>query len=103
FQRGSAKAGETVLVHGATGGVGIAAVQFARAAGLKVIGTGGSEKGRKLVLEQGAQHVLDHRAADYEKQIMSITESRGVDLIAEMLANVNLAKDLTMLAPVGGR
>jgi NADPH2:quinone reductase len=103
FQRGSAKAGESVLVHGATGGVGIAAVQFARAAGLKVIGTGGSDKGRALVLEQGAHHVLDHRATDYEKQVMSITEGRGVDLIAEMLANVNLAKDLTMLAPAGGR
>src|SRR5204863_2821914 len=60
-----------------------------------------SEKGRKLVHEQGAHHVLDHGAADYEKQIMSITEGRGVDLITEMLANVNLAKDLTMLAPDG--
>jgi NADPH2:quinone reductase len=101
FQRGHGKAGETVLVHGATGGVGTACVQFARAAGLTVIGTGGSEKGRKLVREQGAHHVLDHGAADYEKQIMAITENRGVDLITEMLANVNLARDLTMLAPAG--
>jgi NADPH2:quinone reductase len=101
FQRGRGKAGETVLVHGATGGVGTACVQFARAAGLTVIGTGGSEKGRRLVHEQGAHHVLDHGAADYEKQIMAITDGRGVDLITEMLANVNLAKDLTMLAPAG--
>src|SRR4051812_6513293 len=49
FQRGRAKPGESILVHGATGGVGTAAIQFARAAGLTVIGTGGSEKGRKLV------------------------------------------------------
>ena len=102
FQRGHAQAGETVLVHGASGGVGVACVQFARAAGLTVIGTGGSEKGRALVAEQGAHHVVDHRAADYEKQIMSIVEGRGVNLVMEMLANVNLAKDLTMLAP-GGR
>jgi NADPH2:quinone reductase len=102
FQRGHAQPGETVLVHGASGGVGTACVQFARAAGLTVIGTGGSEKGRGLVAEQGAQHVLDHRGVDYEKQIMAITEGRGVNLIMEMLANVNLAKDLTMLAP-GGR
>ena len=60
------------------------------------------KKGRALVAEQGAHHVVDHRAADYEKQIMSIVEDRGVNLVMEMLANVNLAKDLTMLAP-GGR
>jgi NADPH2:quinone reductase len=103
FQRGAAKAAETVLIHGATGGVGSACVQLARAAGLTVIGTGGSEKGRALVLQEGAHHVLDHRAPDYEKQLMNLTDGRGVDLIIEMLANVNLAKDLTMLAPVGGR
>ena len=103
FQRGGAKAAETVLIHGATGGVGTACVQFARAAGLTVIGTGGTEKGRELVRQEGAHHVLDHRASDYEKQIMSITGGRGVDLIVEMLANVNLAKDLTMLASAGGR
>jgi NADPH2:quinone reductase len=102
FQRGRGKAGETVLVHGATGGVGIACVQFARAAGFTVIGTGGTDKGRAVIVEQGAHHVLDHGAPDYEKRLMDITEGRGVDLITEMLANVNLAKDLTLLAP-GGR
>jgi NADPH2:quinone reductase len=101
FQRGGAKAAETVLIHGASGGVGSACVQFARAAGLTVIGTGGSEKGRELVLREGAHHVLDHRAADYDKRLMELTGGRGVDLIVEMLANVNLAKDLTMLAPAG--
>ena len=101
FQRGRGKASETVLVHGATGGVGIACVQFASAAGMTVIGTGGTEKGRALVKEQGAHHVLDHRASDYQKQLMEITGGRGVDLITEMLANVNLAKDLTMLANDG--
>jgi NADPH2:quinone reductase len=103
FQRGGAKAAETVLIHGASGGVGSACVQFARAAGLTVIGTGGSEKGRDLVRQEGAHHVLDHRATDYDRQLMNLTEGRGVDLIIEMLANVNLAKDLTMLAPAGGR
>ena len=101
FQRGRGEAGETVLVHGATGGVGIACVQFARGAGFTVIGTGGTEKGRALVAEQGAHYVLDHRARDYEKRLMEITDGRGVDLITEMLANVNLAKDLTLLAPAG--
>lgn len=102
FQRAKGVAGETVLVHGATGGVGIASVQLARAAGIDIIGTGGTEAGRKLVAEQGAQHVLDHRAPDYQKQILELTGGRGVDVILEMLANVNLGKDLTLLAK-GGR
>lgn len=101
FQRGRAVPGETVLVHGASGGVGIAAVQIARAAGMKVIGTGGTERGRSLVIEQGAHHVLDHHAHDYLEQLMSLTNGRGVDVILEMLSNVNLAKDLTILAPRG--
>jgi NADPH2:quinone reductase len=101
FQRAQARAGQTVLVHGASGGVGIAAVQFAAAAGLTVIGTGGTERGRRLVREQGAAHVLDHRAPDYLDQLMTLTDGRGVDLILEMLANVNLGRDLTVLAKSG--
>jgi len=102
FHRGLAKAGETVLIHGATGGVGLAAVQLARAAGLTVFGTGGTESGRALVLQEGAHAVFDHHAADYPAQILAATNGHGVDLIIEMLANANLGKDLPLLAP-GGR
>ncbi len=102
FQRAHAAPGEIVFVHGASGGVGIAAVQLARAAGLIVIGSGGTQQGRRLVTEQGAHHVLDHRAPDYLEKIRTLTEGRGVDIILEMLANVNLGKDLELLAP-GGR
>ncbi|HEX6183801.1 MAG TPA: NADPH:quinone reductase [Pyrinomonadaceae bacterium] len=102
FQRAQAKPGETVFVHGASGGVGTAAVQLARAAGLSVVGTGGTEEGRRLALEQGAHHVLDHRAPDYLERLMELTGGRGVDVILEMLANVNLDKDLGVLAK-GGR
>jgi NADPH2:quinone reductase len=98
YNRAHGQPGETVLVHGASGGVGIAAVQMARAGGLTVIGTAGTEKGRKLVLEQGAHHVVDHRKEGYAEEIMALTKGRGVDVILEMLANVNLAKDLTLLA-----
>jgi NADPH2:quinone reductase len=98
YNRAHGQPGETVLVHGASGGVGIAAVQMARASGLTVIGTAGTEKGRKLVLEQGAHHVVDHRKEGYEERIMTLTNGRGVDVILEMLANVNLAKDLALLA-----
>jgi len=98
FHRAHGQPGETLLVHGASGGVGIAAVQMARARGLTVIGTAGTEKGRKLVLEQGAHHVVDHHVEGYAEQIMALTKGRGVDVILEMLANVNLAKDLALLA-----
>ena len=101
FQRAEARPGETVLVHGASGGVGIAAVQIARAAGLTVIGTAGTDRGRQLVLAQGAHHVLDHRAADYLTDMHALTDARGVDVILEMLANANLGKDLTVLAKQG--
>ena len=96
-----AQAGETLLIHGASGGVGIAGVQLARAAGLTVIGTGGTERGHKLVAENGAQHVLDHRSPGYLDELMKLTGGRGVDVILEMLANVNLAKDLSVLALKG--
>lgn len=101
MQRGQAQAGETVLIHGASGGVGAAATQLARAASLRVFGTAGSEQGLELVAEQGAHEVFDHRAPDYLERIKAASDGRGVDLILEMLANVNLGKDLTLLAPRG--
>jgi NADPH2:quinone reductase len=102
LQRAVAKSGETALVHGASGGVGTAAVQLARAHGLRVFGTAGSDGGLKRAREQGAHEVFDHRASDHFDQIMKATGGRGVDVIVEMLANVNLGKDLTILAK-GGR
>jgi NADPH2:quinone reductase len=93
--------GETLFVHGASGGVGIAALQLGRAHGLRVIGTAGSERGRALVSAQGAQHVLDHTKPDYLEELMRLTDGRGADVILEMLANVNLAKDLTVVAKLG--
>ncbi len=101
FDRSHARAGQTVLVHGASGGVGLAAVQFAAAAGLTVYGTAGTERGRLLVREQGAAHVFDHKAPGYLDELLKLTDGRGVDLILEMLANVNLGKDLTVLAKDG--
>ena len=100
--RGKPRAGETVLVHGASGGVGIGAVQIARALGMVVFGTAGSEAGRQLVSEQGAHHVLDHSRPGYLDELREQTGGRGPELIIEMLANVNLQKDLDVLAQ-GGR
>ena len=101
FQRGRAKAAETVLIHGASGGVGTAAVQLARNFGLTVIGTAGSERGMQLVQAEGAHHALNHSSEGYLDELMKLTDGRGVDLILEMLANQNLGKDLSVLAKYG--
>jgi NADPH:quinone reductase len=101
FQRAEARLGETVLINGASGGTGIAAVQLARSAGLHVIGTAGTDRGRKLAETEGAHQVLDHNAPDHFEKALALTGGRGFDVILEMLANVNLGKDLTILAPRG--
>jgi NADPH2:quinone reductase len=102
FQKARLQPGETVLVHGASGGVGTAAVQMARAHGATVIGTAGTKGGRELVRSEGAHHALDHGAAGYLDAVPNLTGGRGVDVVVEMLANVNLERALTVLAP-GGR
>ena len=101
FQRGGGKPGEAVLVHGASGGVGTAALQLARAAGMVVTGTAGSDAGLALVKEQGALHAVNHTATGYLDELMKLTSGRGYDLILEMLANKNLANDLGLLAKKG--
>lgn len=98
---GAARAGETLLVHGASGGVGVAATQFARAQGLVVLGTAGTERGLDLVRQQGAHRAFDHSKAGYTEEILKATGGKGVDVVLEMLANVNLAADLKLLAPHG--
>ena len=92
IQRAKAEPGEVVLV---------AAVQLSVARGIRVIGTAGSEEGRRLVLAQGAEHVLDHGKEGYLRELISLTAGRGPEVILEMLANVNLGHDLEVLAPRG--
>jgi NADPH2:quinone reductase len=101
FQRARALPGEVVLIHGASGGVGVAAVQLAAAAGLTIIGTAGTEAGRDLATVQGAHYVLDHHDPNHYGQVMALTEDRGVDIILEMLAKENLGDDLKILANHG--
>ncbi|HKS28298.1 MAG TPA: NADPH:quinone reductase [Pyrinomonadaceae bacterium] len=101
FLRAHAMPGETVFVHGATGGVGLAAVQLARAAGMRVIGTGGTEEGRLLALREGAHAVLDHRGESYLEQLSELTGGQGPDVVLEMLANMNLNRDLEIVAKRG--
>jgi len=100
-RQAKARSGETVLVHGASGGVGIASVQIARALGLTVFGTAGSAKGLELAQREGAHQVFDHSKPGYQEEISKATGGGGVDIILEMLANVNLGADLKLLGKMG--
>jgi NADPH2:quinone reductase len=100
FQNGKAKAGETVLIHGASGGVGIAALQWAKNAGLTAIGTASSDEGKELVKQEGADAVFDHTDEDHLGDIRELTDGH-VDLMIEMLANVNLERDFEALGMFG--
>ncbi len=102
FGRANTRAGDTVLIHGASGGVGVAATQFAVAAGATAIGTAGTDDGLAVVRKQGAHHAVNHRSPGYLDEITKLANGRGPDVILEMLANVNLDHDLTVIAP-GGR
>jgi NADPH:quinone reductase len=96
-----ARGGETILIHGASGGVGIAAVQMARALGLTVFGTAGTAKGLELIQREGVHQAFDHSKDSYRDEILKASGGRGADIILEMLANVNLGADLKLLAPMG--
>jgi len=98
FHSAEAHASETVLVHGASGGVGTAALQIARGMGLMIFGTAGTSKGLELAKREGAHQVFDHSKTGYTDEIMKATGGRGVDIVLEMLANVNLSNDLKLLA-----
>lgn len=101
FARGGSAADETVFIHGASGAVGTAAIQLAKRAGMTVIGSGGTERGRQLILNQGADHTVDHTSEGYVEEVRKLTGGTGPQLILEMLANVNLATDLDLVAKYG--
>ena len=101
FHIAHAKSGETLLIHGASGGVGVAASQWARHLGMNVLGTAGGEAGLRFIRAQGVQHAFDHRSPTYREEILETTNGRGVDVVLEMLANVNLGHDLKLLRERG--
>jgi NADPH2:quinone reductase len=101
FHRAQARPAETVLVHGATGGVGTAAVELAHARGLRVVGSGGTEQGLQMVREHGADVAVNHTTTNYLDAVKAATGGRGVDVVIEMAAHVNLDKDLSVLARHG--
>lgn len=101
FQKAHVQPGETVFVHGASGGVGLAAVQIARAHGAQVIGSASTADGLELIRSEGAHIALNHASEVYLDELLRLTGGRGADVILEMLANVNLERDLTIAARDG--
>lgn len=101
FVRARVRPGETVLVHGASGGVGTLAVQLAQRIGCTVYGTAGDERGRALVEQLGALRAFDHHADGYLDDILGATDGRGVDVVLDMAAHANLMKDVRVSATRG--
>ena len=101
FARGGAKSGEKLFIHGASGSVGTSAIQLAKHAGLKVIGSAGSKAGLELVLGEGADHAVQHTENGYLDDVRETFDGNGPDLILEMLANENLADDMEIAAMCG--
>lgn len=98
---GGVRAGDTMLVHAAAGGVGIAATQVGVDAGATVIGTASAAK-HDAVRAQGAAHVIDYRSADVVAEVLRITDGRGVDVALDALGPTSFRKDYRILRP-GGR
>ncbi len=101
-ERGRLQAGETVLVHGAAGGVGLAAVELAHALGANVIATVGSDAKREAVLAKGANHAIDHRTEDFRNRVMEITDGKGAEVIYDPVGGDFLFQSLRAIA-WGGR
>jgi NADPH2:quinone reductase len=93
--------GETVIVHSAAGGVGIAAVQIAKAAGARVIGTVSTDDKIDFVRKFGADEVINYETHDFGVEAMRLTEGRGVDLILDAVGKPTVTKGLGCLAPFG--
>jgi NADPH:quinone reductase-like Zn-dependent oxidoreductase/NADP-dependent 3-hydroxy acid dehydrogenase YdfG/acyl carrier protein len=98
---GHLRAGERVLVHAATGGVGLAAIEICRLLGAEVIATAGSKRKRAHLRSLGVEHVLDSRTLDFARDVLDITDGRGVDLVLNSLTGEAIPAGLSVLAPRG--
>ncbi len=98
---GNLKKGDRVLIHVATGGVGLAAIQLARLAGAEIFATAGSEEKRQYLRDLGIEHVMSSRTLEFADQIMDITQGRGVDVVLNSLPDDYITKGLEILAPYG--
>ncbi len=99
---GRMKPGERVLIHAASGGVGLAALQIARRLGLEVFATAGSPRKREFLESQGVNHVMDSRSLDFARQILEATGGEGIDLVVNSLTGQTIGESLSVLR-AGGR
>jgi NADPH2:quinone reductase len=95
------KAGDWVLFHAAAGGVGLIACQWARAKGIRLIGTAGSDEKCALAREHGAEHVINYRTEDFEARVKEITDQRGVDVVMDSVGKDTFEGSLKCLRPLG--
>ena len=101
FDRARLQAGETLLIQGGTSGIGVTAIQIAKAAGATVIATAGSDEKCAACLKLGADHAINYRNADFAEEVKRITDGRGVNVILDMVAGSYVARELTCLAEDG--
>lgn len=101
FDRGQLQSGQTILIHGGSSGIGVTAIQLAKAMGATVLVTVGSEDKRQACLQLGADHAINYRTQAFEKEVLQITQGKGVDVILDMVAGNYLAKDQDCIAEDG--
>ena len=101
FDRGRLQAGESLLVQGGTSGIGVTAVQLARALGATVIATAGSDEKCAACVQLGAHHAINYRSQDFVAEVQRITEGRGVDVVLDMVAGDYVAREVECLAEDG--
>jgi NADPH2:quinone reductase len=101
FDRGRLQAGQTILIHGGSSGIGVTAIQLAKAMGATVLVTVGSEDKRQACLKLGADYAINYRTQAFEKEALQITQGKGVDVILDMVAGDYIAKDQECIAEDG--
>jgi NADPH2:quinone reductase len=101
FDRGGLKSGETLLVQGGSSGIGVTAIQMAKALGARVIATAGSDEKCQACLALGADHAINYKTQDFQVEALRLTDGRGVDVILDMVAGGYVAKEVQSLAEDG--
>jgi NADPH:quinone reductase len=101
FDRGRLQAGETLLVQGGTSGIGVTAIQMAKALGASVIATAGSDEKCAACLKLGADHAINYKTNDFASEAMRLTGGRGVDVVLDMVAGSYVAREVECMAEDG--
>ncbi len=101
FMRGDLRAGETLLVHGGSSGIGTTAIQIAKAKGARVVVTAGTDNKCRFCEELGADHAINYRTNDWEKEVTDLTSATGVDVVLDMVAGPYMQKNMNVLGRDG--